>query len=244
MMDEKDKKKSLGKEKADASSGESPSKGKTSSPKKVKKKELSDKAGAKSTRPKAETGKRRRSTKGSAKPAGEAKGKKATMEPGKDRKEKRTDDKAPGRSAVKERKQRKGTAAHSRDMAADHERPVITAKAKYVRTSSRKARVVAEQIRGKTVEEARSILMLSTRGAAKKFESLLNSAVANAEHNLELDEEDLAIRGLEVNEGPTLKRFRPRAMGRATPIHKRTSHLTLSLTTFGPDTKSGTQKAG
>ncbi len=242
-MDEKDKKRSPGKEKVDASSGEKSSKGKTSSPKKTKKKEPSDKAGAESTRSKTGTGKRKRSLKGSTKPTGEAKGKKATTESGKDKKEKRTDDKAPERSAVKERKQRKAKVGPGRKAVADHERPVVTAKAKYVRTSSRKARVVAEQIRGKTVEEARSILMLSTRGAAKKFENLLNSAVANAENNLELDEEDLAICKLEVNEGPTLKRFRPRAMGRATPIHKRSSHLTLSLTTFGPDTKPGKQKA-
>lgn len=105
----------------------------------------------------------------------------------------------------------------------------VWAKAKYVRTSARKVRLVADQIRGKSVEEARGILKLSTRSAAQDLERLLDSAVANAESNHELDPEELRVRELMVDEGPTLKRWRPRAQGRATPINKRSSHLSIAL---------------
>ncbi|WP_202955652.1 50S ribosomal protein L22 [Solirubrobacter deserti] len=106
----------------------------------------------------------------------------------------------------------------------------VSAQAKYVRTSARKARLVCDHIRGKDVVEARAILAFATRDAAKPWLKLLESAVANAEHNHELVGEDLKIFAVHADEGPTLKRYRPRAMGRATRIRKRTSHLTITLT--------------
>jgi ribosomal protein L22 len=107
---------------------------------------------------------------------------------------------------------------------------LVRAQAKYVRTSARKARLVCDHIRGKDVAEARAILAYTPRAAAKAWIKLLESAVANAEHNHELVGEDLKIAAVHADEGPTLKRYRPRAMGRATRIRKRTSHLTITLT--------------
>ncbi len=108
--------------------------------------------------------------------------------------------------------------------------PVVRAQAKYVRSSARKARLVCDHIRGKSVEEARAILALTPRAIAQDWSKLLESAVANAEHNHELVGEDLYVKAVHADEGPTIKRFRPRAMGRATKILKRTSHLTIQLT--------------
>ena len=108
--------------------------------------------------------------------------------------------------------------------------PVIKAHARYVRTSARKARLVCDHIRGHSVTEARMILAHTPRDVAGDWQKLLESAVANAEHNLELDGENLRILSVQADEGPTLKRFRPRAMGRASAIHKRTSLLSISLT--------------
>jgi ribosomal protein L22 len=108
--------------------------------------------------------------------------------------------------------------------------PVVRAQAKYVRSSARKARLVCDHIRGKSVEDARAILALTPRAIAQDWSKLLESAVANAEHNHELVGEDLYIKAVHADEGPTIKRFRPRAMGRATKILKRTSHLTIQLT--------------
>jgi ribosomal protein L22 len=107
---------------------------------------------------------------------------------------------------------------------------VVRAQARYVRTSARKARLVCDHIRGKDVEQARAILSFTPRGAAKPWMKLLESAIANAEHNHELVGDELKIASVHADEGPTLKRYRPRAMGRATRIRKRTSHLTITLT--------------
>jgi large subunit ribosomal protein L22 len=107
---------------------------------------------------------------------------------------------------------------------------LVRAQAKYVRTSARKARLVCDHIRGKDVVEARAILAFTPRAAAKPWLKLLESAVANAEHNHELVGEELRVAAVFADEGPTLKRYRPRAMGRATRIRKRTSHLTITLT--------------
>jgi ribosomal protein L22 len=109
-------------------------------------------------------------------------------------------------------------------------RPVVKANAKYVRTSARKARLVCDHIRGKSVAEARAILAHTPRAVAEDWSKLLESAVANAEHNHELLGDDLRILSVTADEGPTLKRFRPRAMGRATRIRKRTAHLSIALT--------------
>jgi len=107
---------------------------------------------------------------------------------------------------------------------------LVSAHAKYVRTSARKARLVCDHIRGKDVQQARAILAFTPRDVARDWSKLLESAVANAEHNHELVGEELRIQSVVADEGPTLKRFRPRAMGRATRIRKRTSHLTITLT--------------
>ena len=106
----------------------------------------------------------------------------------------------------------------------------MRATARYVRTSARKARLVCDHIRGKSVTEARAILAFTPRAAAKPWSKLLESAVANAENNHELVGEDMRITAVFADEGPTLKRFQPRAMGRATRIRKRTTHLTITLT--------------
>ena len=113
------------------------------------------------------------------------------------------------------------------------EAPVVRAHAKYVRTSARKARLVCDHIRGKSVLEARAILAHTPRAVAADWEKLLTSAVANAEHNHELIGDELRILSITADEGPTLKRFRPRAKGRADRIRKRTSHLTITLTPKG-----------
>ena len=106
----------------------------------------------------------------------------------------------------------------------------VRAQAKYVRSSPRKARLVVDHIRGKSVDEARAILTHTPRGAAEPVLKVLESAVANAEHNHELLPEELRVFQVFVDEGPTIKRFRPRALGRATRIRKRTSHITINLT--------------
>jgi large subunit ribosomal protein L22 len=108
--------------------------------------------------------------------------------------------------------------------------PVVMARAKYVRSSARKARLVIEHVRGKPIGEARALLRHSPRGVARDLERLLNSAVANAENNHDLVGDDLYVKEIYADEGPTLKRFRARAQGRAYRIRKRTSHLTVALT--------------
>ena len=120
-------------------------------------------------------------------------------------------------------------------------RRVVRAHARYVRTSARKARMVCGHLRGKSVQEARAILAFTPREVARDWSKLLESAVANAESNHELLEDDLIIREAYADEGPTIKRFRPRAMGRATAINKRTSHLTIALTT-GPEQARTTKR--
>lgn len=99
--------------------------------------------------------------------------------------------------------------------------------AKSVRIAPRKVRLVVDLIRGKNVGEAIAILRLTQRGASPVVEKVLKSAVANAEHNYELDTENLIVSEAFVNEGATLKRFRPRAQGRASKINKRSSHVTV-----------------
>jgi large subunit ribosomal protein L22 len=110
---------------------------------------------------------------------------------------------------------------------------VVRARSKYVRSAPRKARLVMDHIRGKEVEQARAILTHAPRAVADDILKLLNSAVANAESNYELGSDELRIQKAFVDEGPTIKRYRPRALGRATRINKRTSHMTIELTTTG-----------
>jgi ribosomal protein L22 len=108
--------------------------------------------------------------------------------------------------------------------------PVVKAKARYVRIAPRKARLIADQVRGMHIESARALLQFSPRGAAHPIHKLINSAAANAENNHDLIGDEMRITSITVDEGPTLRRFRPRAMGRATPINKRTSHIAVALT--------------
>jgi large subunit ribosomal protein L22 len=110
-------------------------------------------------------------------------------------------------------------------------KPVVRALAKNVRISPRKARLVTDTIRGRSVPEARTILAFTERHAAIEVEKVLSSAVANAESNptLHWNGDDLVIAAVFVDEGPTLKRFRPRARGRVGPIHKRTCHITIQV---------------
>ena len=99
--------------------------------------------------------------------------------------------------------------------------------AKSIRIAPRKVRLVVDLIRGKKVGEALAILALTPKAASPVVEKVLKSAVANAEHNLDLDPNSLVVSKVFVDEGTTLKRFRPRAMGRASKINKRTSHITV-----------------
>ncbi|MED4586256.1 MULTISPECIES: 50S ribosomal protein L22 [Brevibacillus] len=101
--------------------------------------------------------------------------------------------------------------------------------ARNIRIASRKVRLVVDLIRGKQVGEALAILKHTPKAASPVVEKLLKSAIANAEHNFELDPNSLVVSKIFVDQGPTLKRFRPRAMGRASRIHKRTSHITVVL---------------
>jgi large subunit ribosomal protein L22 len=105
----------------------------------------------------------------------------------------------------------------------------VSAQAKWVRMSARKARVVLEHIRGRSVPEARTILAFTQRAAATEIEKVLRSAVANAEANHGLDGDELLIHAAYADEGPTLKRWRARARGRVNRIRKRTCHVTLVL---------------
>lgn len=99
--------------------------------------------------------------------------------------------------------------------------------ARFVRVSPRKARIVIDQIRGKSVPAAREILKFTNRAVAEVVEKTLNSAVANAENNQHLRVDNLVVKAAFADEGPTLKRIRPRAKGSASPIRKRTSHITV-----------------
>jgi ribosomal protein L22 len=110
------------------------------------------------------------------------------------------------------------------------ERPVVNARARYVRVAPRKARLIADQVRGLPLEDALPLLRFSTRSAARDIRKLLESAAANAEANHDLVADDLMIKDIHVDEGPTLRRYRPRALGRATRINKRTSHIAVALT--------------
>ncbi len=103
------------------------------------------------------------------------------------------------------------------------------AKLKYARISAQKARLVADQIRGQHVEQALNTLTFSTKKGAELIKKVLESAIANAEHNAGADIDDLRVESIQVNEGPTMKRIMPRAKGRANRIMKRTSHITLTV---------------
>jgi large subunit ribosomal protein L22 len=115
--------------------------------------------------------------------------------------------------------------------AVDETKQVVKATAKFVRVSPRKARLVADNIRGRSVPEARTILAFTERAAAVDVEKVLSSAVANAESNpaLHWNGDDLVVHAVYVDEGPTLKRWRARARGRVARIKKRTCHITVQV---------------
>ena len=100
---------------------------------------------------------------------------------------------------------------------------------KYARVSAQKARLVADQIRGLHVDKALNLLAFSTKNGARIIKKVLESAIANAEHNEGADIDELKVSAVQVNEGPTMKRIRPRAKGRANRIFKRTSHISVTV---------------
>lgn len=139
--------------------------------------------------------------------------------------------KAPAKTAAKK-------ASEKKDPAKKKEAPkpapiVIRASSRYVRVAPRKARLVADQVRGLQIDRARALLQFSPRGAARDIGKLIESAAANAENNHDLVADEMRVAEITVDEGPTLRRFRPRALGRATPINKRTSHIAVALSPEG-----------
>jgi ribosomal protein L22 len=156
----------------------------------------------------------------------DAKGKdeKADKKPAK-RSRKKADAKAEEKKPAPSRRRRRDTG----------ETPVVRATARYVRIAPRKARLVADQVRGMHIEQARALLAFSPRDAARDIHKLIDSAAANAENNHDLVGDEMRITSITVDEGPTLRRFRPRALGRATPINKRTSHIAVALTPVEDD---------
>ena len=117
-----------------------------------------------------------------------------------------------------------------------NERPGTRARASYVRSSAYKAREVLDLIRGKSCADAQDILAFSERDVAQPINKVLGSALANAEHNDGLDIDELYVSACYADEGPTLKRWRPRARGRATRIRKRTCHITVIVSRYDPET--------
>jgi len=110
---------------------------------------------------------------------------------------------------------------------------VVRASSRYVRVAPRKARLIADQVRGLQIDRARALLQFSPRAAAQDIGKLIESAAANAENNHDLVADEMRVAEITVDEGPTLRRFRPRALGRATPINKRTSHIAVALSPEG-----------
>jgi ribosomal protein L22 len=137
---------------------------------------------------------------------------------------KKTDGKkAPAKSAAKKEPAKK-------DVPKPKPAPlVVRASSRYVRVAPRKARLVADQVRGLQIDKARALLQFSPRGAAQDIGKLIESAAANAENNHDLVADEMRVAEITVDEGPTLRRYRPRALGRATPINKRTSHIAVAL---------------
>jgi ribosomal protein L22 len=113
--------------------------------------------------------------------------------------------------------------------------PMVRASAKYLRLAPRKARLVADQVRGMPIADAVPLLQFSPRGAAREIQKLIESAMANAENNHDLVAEEMRVAQIHVDEGPTLRRWRARARGRATRIDKKTCHVSVALTPIEED---------
>ena len=181
----------------------------------AKKEAKAKKAPAKKAAAKKETAAKGNETKATAKKEG--KGKKEPAKKAEAKKE-------PAKKAAAKPESKKASAK------APAAPPVVKASARYVRIAPRKARLIADQVRGMHIEKARALLQFSPRGAAQPIHKLIDSAAANAENNHDLVGDEMRVASITVDEGPTLRRFRPRAMGRATPINKRTSHIRVALT--------------
>jgi large subunit ribosomal protein L22 len=123
------------------------------------------------------------------------------------------------------------------------ELPRAVARARYVRLTAMKARRVVDLIRGRNATEALAVLQFAPQAASEPVSKVLASAMANAENNLSLDRDTLWVSSAYVDEGPTLKRFRPRAQGRAYRIRKRTSHITIEVESRPADKKAGKSRA-
>jgi large subunit ribosomal protein L22 len=154
-----------------------------------------------------------------------------------EKKQKKAKKAAPKKAAPKKAAPKKAAAkkaAPKKEPAKKKEAPkpapiVIRASSRYVRVAPRKARLVADQVRGLQIDRARALLQFSPRGAAHDIAKLIESAASNAENNHDLVADEMRVAEITVDEGPTLRRFRPRALGRATPINKRTSHIAVAL---------------
>jgi ribosomal protein L22 len=182
---------------------------------------------------------------GSAPAAPEVAGVPATEDPASDEAQEASEDAAAAADADEEaaekqpKSRRRGSAETSTGTQRRQRAPrpegdlVVRARAKYVRSAPRKARLVMDHIRGKRVEHAQAILEHAPRAVSTDILKLLNSAIANAESAYELGADELTVLRAYVDEGPTIKRYRPRALGRATRINKRTSHMTIELTAEG-----------
>jgi ribosomal protein L22 len=153
----------------------------------------------------------------------------------KDAKEKKPRRRSRAKKADAKAEEKKPAPSRRRRSHDSDELPVVRATAKYVRIAPRKARLVADQVRGMHIEQARALLAFSPRDAARDIQKLIDSAAANAENNHDLIGDEMKITSITVDEGPTLRRFRPRALGRATPINKRTSHIAVALTPVEDD---------
>jgi ribosomal protein L22 len=138
--------------------------------------------------------------------------------------------KSPAKKPAAKKTAAKSSTAATKTAAGSTQPPVVNARARFVRVAPRKARLIADQVRGLPLEDALPLLRFSTRSAAQDIRKLLESAAANAEANHDLVADDLLVKDIHVDEGPTLRRYRPRALGRATRINKRTSHIAVALT--------------
>jgi ribosomal protein L22 len=170
--------------------------------------------------------------KGSRKPARKAEAKKPASETKKGSARKPAESKPKSTKAPAKKPAAKPQAQPKAKPPAEKSAPapvVVRASARYVRTAPRKARLVADQVRGLQIDKARALLQFSPRSAARDIQKLIDSAASNAENNHELVADDMRIAEITVDEGPTLRRYRPRALGRATRINKRTSHISVAL---------------
>jgi large subunit ribosomal protein L22 len=157
---------------------------------------------------------------------------KGAKKPARKRAARKAEEKAEKKPAAKKPASKKEPAKKEPAKKAAQKKPVaivVRASSRYVRVPPRKARLIADQVRGLHIDQARALLRFSPRGAAHDIGKLIESAASNAENNHDLDADEMRVAEITVDEGPTLKRFRPRALGRATPIHKRTSHIAVAL---------------